>query len=120
IFQSLQFVQARLSQLSGTLPSTASLRTDRLTFAVFPILGFSLTSDTRNLSNMMELATYTIRPRLTRLPGVARVEIVGGKVREYHVEIDSAKLLARGLGLAQVVTAISESNVIVSPGLLEE
>lgn len=120
IYQSLQLVQSRLSQLTSTLPATASYRADRLTFAVFPILGYSLTAPNRDLASMREIASYTIGPRLTRLPGVAKINVVGGKVREFHVEVDGDKLYARGLSLAQVVTAINEANVIVSPGLLDE
>src|ERR671926_1314825 len=49
IIQTLQFVQARLSQLSSTLPPTAQIRNvERLTFAVFPVTGYGLTSDKRD------------------------------------------------------------------------
>src|SRR6266704_395009 len=51
--QSLQLVQARLSQLASTLPSTAQIRNvERLTFAVFPVTGYSLTSDTRDQGSL--------------------------------------------------------------------
>src|SRR5712691_3428352 len=68
IIQTLQFVQARLSQLSSTLPPTAQIRNvERLTFAVFPVTGYSLTSDTRDLASLHDIASYTIRPQLARL-----------------------------------------------------
>src|SRR3989449_827307 len=74
IIQSLQLVQARLSQLATTLPPTARIEhVERLTFAVFPVTGYSLTSDTRDLAGLRDIATYTIRPRLARLPGIATV-----------------------------------------------
>src|SRR5258705_13141054 len=54
IIQSLQLVQARLSQLSSTLPPTASIRNvERLTFAVFPVTGYSLTSDKRDEPSLL-------------------------------------------------------------------
>src|SRR6266576_5868386 len=86
IRQSLQLVQARLSQLASTLPSTARIdHVERLTFAVFPVTGYSLTSDKRDLSSLRDIPNYTIRPQLARLPGVATVGVAGGKVREFHV-----------------------------------
>lgn len=121
ITQSLQLVQARLSQLTTTLPPTAALRrVDRLTFAVFPVTGYSLTSDTRSPALLRDLAAYTIKPRLARLPGVADVAVAGGQVREYHVVVDPERLHARGVSLQQVTDAVKNVNIIASPGLIEE
>lgn len=119
VAQTLQLVQTRISQLQ--LPPTASIRrVDRLTFAVFPVVGYSLTSETRDAASLRELATYTIRPRLARLTGVANVAIAGGAVKEFRVEIDPAKLAARNVTLTQVSDAVKNSNIVASPGLIEE
>src|SRR3989442_11341252 len=121
IIQSLQLVQARLSQLATTLPPTARIEhVERLTFAVFPVTGYSLTSDTRDLAGLRDIATYTIRPRLARLPGIATVGVAGGKVREFHLMIDPARLVAHNVSVQQVVDAVHNSNIIVSPGLIDE
>src|SRR5438046_1706993 len=88
IIQALQLVQARLSQLSSTLPPTASIRNvERLTFAVFPVTGYSLISDKRDQTSLRDIANYIIRPRLARLPGIATVGVAGGKTGEFHVRI---------------------------------
>ncbi len=121
IRQSLQLVQARLSQLASTLPPTAKIEhVERLTFAVFPVTGYSLTSDTRDLASLRDIANYTIRPQLARLPGVATVGVAGGKNREFHVTIDPDRLVAHNVSVQQVVDAVHNSNIIVSPGLIEE
>ncbi|HEY8412182.1 MAG TPA: efflux RND transporter permease subunit, partial [Pyrinomonadaceae bacterium] len=121
INQELSLVQARMSQLLTTLPPTAEIRNiERLTFAVFPVTGYSLTSDKRDQATLTDLATYVVRPQLARLPGVAIVGVAGGKTREFHVTIDPEKLTAHNVSAQQVVEAIKESNVIVSPGLIEE
>ena len=121
IVQALQLVQARLSQLASTLPPTAQIRNvERLTFAVFPVTGYSLTSDTRDLASLRDIATYTIRPQLARLPGIATVGVAGGKVREFHVTIDPDRLVAHNVSVQQVVDAVHNSNIITSPGLIEE
>ncbi len=121
IIQELQLVQARMSQLLSTLPPTAEIRNiERLTFAVFPVVGYSLTSDKRDQATLTDLATYIVRPQLARLPGVAIVGVAGGKTREFHVTIDPDKLTAHNVSAQQVVEAIRNSNIIVSPGLIEE
>jgi CzcA family heavy metal efflux pump len=119
IEQTLQIVQARLSRLA--LPPAASItRVERLTFAVFPILGYSVTSPKRDPGTLRTLAELTIRPPLARVPGVATVTVQGGEVREFHVRVDPARLEARGLAIAQVADALKSTNVIESPGLIEE
>jgi multidrug efflux pump subunit AcrB len=121
ILQSLQLVQARLSQLSSSLPPTASIRNvDRLTFAVFPVTGYSLVSDSRDPASLRDLATYTIKPRLARLTGVADVSVDGGQLREYHVTIDAERLAAHNVSIQQVADAVRNANIVASPGLIEE
>jgi CzcA family heavy metal efflux pump len=110
-----------MSQLVASLPPTAEIRNiDRLTFAVFPVVGYSLTSDKRDQATLTDLANYVVRPQLARLPGVAIVGVAGGKTREFHVTIDPEKLTAHNVSAQQVGEAIRNSNIIVSPGLIEE
>src|SRR6476646_2432189 len=121
INQELSLVQARMSQLLTSLPPTAEIRNiERLTFAVFPVTGYSLTSDKRDQATLTDLATYVVRPQLARLPGVAIVGVAGGKTREFHVTIDPEKLTAHNVSAQQVVEAVRNSNIIESPGLIEE
>ena len=121
ILQSLQLVQARLSQLASSLPPTAEIRrVDRLTFAVFPVAGYSLTSEMRDPASLRDIASLVVRPRLARLPGVAGVSVAGGQVREYHATIDPARLAAHNVSAQQVVDAVKNSNIVASPGLIEE
>src|SRR6476659_1192183 len=121
IIQELQLVQARLSQLVSSLPPTAEIRNvERLSFAVFPVTGYSLTSEKRDAASLKDLANYIVRPQLARLPGVAIVGVAGGKTREFHVTIDPEKLTAHNVSAQQVAEAIKNSNIIVSPGLIEE
>ena len=61
---------AALARVQTTLPATAKLTANRLDFARFPIIGYSLTSDTVPQTQLWELATYDIKPRLNRVNGV--------------------------------------------------
>src|SRR6266852_1793861 len=69
----LQRVDAVVARMQSELPQTAKLETHRLTFAVFPIIGYSLTSDTVPPNKLWEVATYNLKPRINRLDGVASV-----------------------------------------------
>ncbi|MCC6142671.1 MAG: efflux RND transporter permease subunit, partial [Candidatus Hydrogenedentes bacterium] len=82
------YVLNRIAQLSSQLPPTAETNVQRLTFSSFPVLGISLTSDTRDLAALWESAEYEIKPRLLRIPGVARVKLVGGDEPEFQIVAD--------------------------------
>ncbi len=115
-----QYVLGRLSQIRNTLPATADIQVHRLTFSAFPILGISLTSETRPRTDLWELARYDIYPRFLRINGVARINLVGGRVPEFHVIVNPAKLDAHHLTLGQVTKALAETNHFTPAGMHEE
>ena len=119
MFQTLQYVNGAVARVQQSLPSTAQIRIDRLTFATFPILGYSLTSDTVSQTRLWEIATYELKPPINRLPGVSTVIVQGGQVPEYHIVPNTAKLLAASLTVNDLVNAVQQTNLVQSPGLYE-
>src|SRR5712671_7527649 len=93
MFETLEYVNAALARVQTTLPSTAKLTSNRLTFAAFPILGYSLSSDNVPQTALWEIATYDMKPRLNRLSGVSTVVVQGGQEPEFEITPDPAKLL---------------------------
>src|SRR5579864_6775985 len=71
MYRTLELVNAALARVQSTLPSTAKLTANRLTFAAFPIMGYSLTSDRVPQTTLWELANYDLKPRLNRSAGVS-------------------------------------------------
>ncbi|MCX7006639.1 MAG: efflux RND transporter permease subunit, partial [Kiritimatiellaeota bacterium] len=120
MIQSELYVNSRLSQIRGTLPATAATTVWRLTFSAFPIIGVSLTSPQRTITELWETARYELKPRFLRIPGVARVDLVGGRTPEYHVVVDPLRLQSVGLSLAQVGDALEKNNLVVPAGMHEE
>ncbi len=119
MFQTLQYVNAALSRVQPELPSTASVVAHRMTFASFPIMGYSLTSDTVPQTQLWEMATYEIKPRLNRLDGVSTVLIQGGQEPEFHITPDPAKLLTASVTVTDILDTMRRTNLIDSPGLFE-
>jgi len=119
MFHQLQLVDAALGKVEQTLPSTAKVTTNRLTFATFPILGYSLTSDTVPQTQLWEIATYDLKPPLNRVTGVSTVTVQGGKVPEFHVVPNPALLQASNVTILDLANSIQASNIVDSPGLYE-
>ena len=120
MFQTLQYVNAALSRAQATLPSTATVEAHRMTFASFPIIGYSLTSDSVPLTKLWESATYDLKPRLNRLNGVSTVLVQGGQEPEFAITPDPAKLLTATITVSDILDAVRRTNVVDSPGLIEQ
>ena len=120
MLQTLQLVDAALSRAQPLLPPGARIETHRLTFASFPIMGYSLTSERVPQTGLWELATYELKPRLNRLEGVATVIVQGGQEPEFEISPDPAKLLAANVTVSDLLDAVRRTNMIESPGLLEQ
>jgi CzcA family heavy metal efflux pump len=124
MFRTLQLTDSALAKIQSSLPSTAKITTNRLTFATFPILGYALTADDRGPNTvsptaLWQIATYDLKPPLNRVTGVSTVVVQGGKVPEFHIVPDPARLQTAGITVLDLVNAVQTSNIIDSPGLYE-
>jgi CzcA family heavy metal efflux pump len=119
MFQTLQYVNAAISRVEPELPPTAKIEAHRMTFASFPIMGYSLTSKTVPQTKLWEMATYEIKPRLNRLDGISTVLVQGGQEPEFYITPDPQKLLAANITVSDILEAVRRTNMIDSPGLLE-
>ncbi len=119
MFQTLNLVNAAVAEARSSLPSTAKVAANRLTFAAFPIMGYSLTSKTVPQTELWERATYDLRPRLNRLSGVSTVVVQGGQEPEFEIKPDPAKLVQATVTIPSLLEAVRRSNMIDSPGMME-
>jgi len=116
--QTLQQVNSALARIQSTLPTTAVIDTHRLDFASFPILGYSMTSEKVPQTDLWEIATYDIKPRLNRLSGVASVIIQGGQQPEFQITPDPSKMLRAHVAVQDILDTATHTNIVDSPGLL--
>jgi CzcA family heavy metal efflux pump len=87
MWRALQLVESRVGEIRSDLPFGAELIVERVTTGSFPVVTFNLAGsvDTRELR---ELAEYVVRPTLAGVPGVGRIEVLGGDVREVDIVLD--------------------------------
>jgi CzcA family heavy metal efflux pump len=113
-------INQAITQILPNLPSGTQLATKRMDPTVFPILAYSLTSDTVSQTALYDLARYQLRPLLSSVNGVARIQVMGGAQEEYQVTVDPARLMAYGLTLGDLAQALSAANVVTAVGRLED
>lgn len=116
----LTLVQARIDGVRSGFPTGTTVTAERLNPTVFPILDYSLTSDKRSLAELRNLAQYTLRPRIARVPGVSRVLINGGERKEFKVVVSPDRLAKYGIAASQIDDAITKANAINAVGSYDE
>ena len=92
----------------------------RMDPTVFPVLAYSLTSKQQSLAALHDLAKFQMRPLLSSVEGVSRVDVTGGAQDELEVAVDPARLAAYKLSVADVSRAIGASNVLTATGRIED
>ncbi|MFN8581803.1 MAG: efflux RND transporter permease subunit [Gemmatimonadaceae bacterium] len=114
----LQMVQARVNEVRPDLPAELNIQVERLTPQLFPILSYNLEGG--DAATLHDIARYQIRPILSRIPGVGRVDVQGSDVREIEVVADPGRLAAQGLTYEDLATAIRASTTVDAVGRLPQ
>src|SRR5205807_1503166 len=83
---------------------------------LFPILGYSMKSPSRSQEDLYDLALYTLKPRLARIPGVRDVQVGGNRIREIRVSLDPGALQANGIAATDVADALKKANLVTAVG----
>jgi multidrug efflux pump subunit AcrB len=112
--------EGRVNKLLPSLPAGTSFDVRRMDPTFFPVISYSITSDSRPQAELYDLAQYQLRPLLSTVTGVAKVSVTGGAISEYRVVVDQARLRALNLSPADVSTALSAANVLTAAGRIED
>jgi CzcA family heavy metal efflux pump len=120
IYRVRQMVGERLTQVAGTLPQRVKApKMGPLTSSTSLMLSIGLTSSNRTPMELRTFADWTARPRLLAVPGVAKVDIFGGEVRQMQIQVKPERLMDYGLALEDVVTAAQRSTAVCGAGFVE-
>jgi CzcA family heavy metal efflux pump len=112
----LQQVQARVNQVRPDLPPEVDIEVERLTPSLFPIISYNLEGG--DPATLYDIARYQIRPLISRVPGVGRVDVQGSDVREIEVVADPARLATQGMTYDDLANAIKQATTVEAVGRL--
>lgn len=119
VYRNRQTVSERLGTLASQLPKGIVPAMTPLTSSASTVLGVGITSDKRSLMEMRSLVDWVIRPHLLAVHGVAEVNVFGGDVRQWQVQVDPAKLQRFGLALEDVVAATRRATGVAGAGFVK-
>ncbi|OYY03788.1 MAG: CusA/CzcA family heavy metal efflux RND transporter, partial [Mehylophilales bacterium 35-46-6] len=119
VYRNRQVIAERLSTLQNKLPKGITPNITPLTSSASTVLGFGVTSKTRSLSELRTMVDWTIVPHLMAIPGVADVNVFGGKIRQFQVQVDPEKMIKYGISLIQIEDAVRKSTGVRGNGFIE-
>ena len=119
IFRNRQVISERLASIVSVMPPGIIPKITPLTSAASSVLGIGITSKSRSLTELRTVADRLIIPHLLSIPGVADVNIFGGKVKQYQVEIQPEKLIQSNISIEQIISAASKSSGVRGAGFIE-
>jgi HAE1 family hydrophobic/amphiphilic exporter-1 len=103
-------------QLPATMPAPPSFR--KVNPADFPVYYLALTSPQLPLSTVNEYAETYLAQRISTINGVAQVLVFGQQKYAVRVQVDPNAMAARGVGINEIESAISNANVNLPTGTL--
>jgi len=111
-----QQVESQISQIKNDLPPDVQITVEKMNPSILPVMGYSLQSDTKNLIELKMIAQYTVKPYLSRVSGVASVQVIGGKEKEYRIVLDEHKLNVLKINPLDIQKILQSTDFIKSTG----
>jgi cobalt-zinc-cadmium resistance protein CzcA len=122
-YRSRQFVAERVTQVGGQLPpGTEPPLISSLTGRLNEIFEFTLEAEpgTADLMRLRDLAEFDVRNRLIAVAGVAAVEVLGGYLRQFQIQLDPERMSARNITLDEIMHAADGANLNAAGGFVSQ
>lgn len=120
VYRDRQNLGERLAALATSMPSGVQAPAmSPLTSSTSVALVIGLTSQQRSLMELRTLADWTLKPRLLAVPGVSKVAVFGGEVKEYQIQVDAHRLAKYGLGLGDILEIARRATGVRAAGFID-
>jgi CzcA family heavy metal efflux pump len=115
-----QRIESKINEIRNILPAEVEITVERMNPSILPVIGYTLEGKGRSPIDLKYLATFTIKPFLSQVEGISEIRVIGGKEKEFWVELNQSKMSALGLTPEKVSQALSETDFIKSNGFLSD
>jgi CzcA family heavy metal efflux pump len=116
----MQMLESRINQIKNDLPPGVHIEVEKMNPSILPVLGYTLESDTKTPVELNLIANYVVKPYLSQIPGVSSIGVIGGKTKEFWIELNTQKMSTFGVTPDMINTVLSATNFINSNGLLQD
>ena len=115
-----QMMESRIAQIRNELPPDVQIEIEKMNPSILPVIGYTIESDKKTPIELNLLATYTVKPFLSQVDGVSQVRIIGGKTKEFWIELDQQKMSSFSVTPEIIRDVINRNHFISSNGFLSD
>jgi CzcA family heavy metal efflux pump len=115
-----QRIESKINEIRNILPADLEITVERMNPSILPVIGYTLEGKGRSPIDLKYIATYTIKPFLSQVDGISEIRVIGGKEKEFWVELNQSKMSALGLTPEKISNALSETDFIRSNGFISD
>jgi Cation/multidrug efflux pump len=115
-----QMLESRISQIKNSLPPDVQIQIEKMNPSILPVIGFTVESDKKTPIELNLIATYIIKPFLSQIDGVSSVGIIGGKTKEYWIELNQLKMSTFSITPEIIRDELNQNHFITSNGFLSD
>ncbi|UAY51253.1 efflux RND transporter permease subunit [Ferruginibacter albus] len=117
---SQQRIESKINEIKNVLPPDLGITVEKMNPSILPVMGYTLESHTKSPIELKELANFTIKPFLSQVDGVSEIRIIGGKTKEYWLQLNVQKMSTLSITPDAVSNALNQTNFIKSNGYLSD
>jgi CzcA family heavy metal efflux pump len=115
-----QMMESRISQIRNNLPADVQIQIEKMNPSILPVIGFTVESNSKTPIELNLIATYVIKPFLSQIEGVSSVGIIGGKTKEFWIELNQLKMGTLSVTPEMIRDALNQNHFITSNGFLSD
>ena len=115
-----QMLESRISMIKNSLPPDVHIQVEKMNPSILPVIGFTVESDKKTPIELNLIATYIIKPFLSQIDGVSSVGIIGGKTKEYWIELNQLKMSTFSITPETIRDMLNQNHFITSNGFLSD
>jgi len=117
---SKQQIESSINQISSELPPGTTITVEKMNPSILPVCGYVIKGTNKSDIELNLIANYTIKPYLSQVEGVSEVRVIGGKTKEFHIELIPQRMSQLNVTPAMISNALKETNFISSNGYLTD
>ncbi|OFY63207.1 MAG: acriflavine resistance protein B [Bacteroidetes bacterium RBG_13_43_22] len=115
-----QMLESRIAQIKNELPPDVQIQIEKMNPSILPVIGYTIESDKKTPIELNLLATYTIKPFLSQVEGVSQIGIIGGKTKEFWIELNQQKMSSFSITPEMIGDVLNRNYFISSNGFLSD
>ena len=115
-----QQVESSINQIKDELPAGTTITVEKMNPSILPVIGYVIDAKGKSNIEINQIANYIVKPFLSQVPGVSEIRVIGGRTKEFRVELEPQKMSSLAVTPEMITTALGQSNFISSNGYLND